>query len=229
MPTQELVPLAVELLAVPEAPVRTALELELELAETTVIADTVGETACIFLVGLYRAERVIAGRIRRLANGRLPWPYIDPEKALPWVERKTGLSLAESQTAAIRLALISKVLIITGGPGVGKTTIVNSILRILAAKGHQANSTATSGISPRRIASRSGRISIIPRGAANEHDDAADDEPRVESGAAAVSMRLPMTRGTNSPAEVPTVVPMASSAPRCAAGVISPTTALLTT
>ena len=45
------------------------------------------------------------------------------------------LSLAESQVAAIRLALLSKLLVITGGPGVGKTTIVNSILRILAAKG----------------------------------------------------------------------------------------------
>jgi exodeoxyribonuclease V alpha subunit len=100
-----------------------------------VIAATVGETACVFLGGLYRAEQVIAERILRLANGKLPWRYIDAEKALPWVEQKTGLSLAESQVAAIRLALISKVLVITGGPGVGKTTIVNAILRILDAKG----------------------------------------------------------------------------------------------
>ena len=47
---------------------------------------------------------------------------------------RIGLALAESQVAAIRLALMSKVLIITGGPGVGKTTLVNAILRILAAK-----------------------------------------------------------------------------------------------
>ena len=66
-------------------------------------------------------------RILRLVNGKLPWPSIDPEKALPWIEQKTALSLAESQIAAIRLALVSKVLVITGGPGVGKTTIVNSI------------------------------------------------------------------------------------------------------
>jgi hypothetical protein len=46
-----------------------------------------------------------------------------------------GLALAESQIAAIRLALASKVLVMTGGPGVGKTTIVKGILRILAAKG----------------------------------------------------------------------------------------------
>ena len=104
LPTEELVPLAVELLEVPAELVQTALDLE--LAERTVIADTVGETACIFLAGLYRAEQVIAERILRLVNGTLPWPYIDPEKALPWIEQKTGLSLAESQIAAIRLALL---------------------------------------------------------------------------------------------------------------------------
>ena len=94
LPTEELVPLAIELLEVTAELVQTALDLE--LAEGTVIAHMVGETACIFLAGLYRAEQVIAERILRLANGTLPWPYIDPEKALPWIERKTSLSLAAS-------------------------------------------------------------------------------------------------------------------------------------
>src|ERR1700694_4070791 len=119
LPTEELTPLAVALLEVTGELVQTALHLE--LAERTVVADTVGETACIFLAGLYRAEQVIAERIRRLASGTQPWPYIDPEKALPRIEQKTDLSLAKSQIAAIRLALLSKVLVITGGPGVGKT------------------------------------------------------------------------------------------------------------
>ena len=117
----------------PEALVTTALELE--LTDRTVIADTVGGSACVFLGGLYRAEQVIAERLRRLVAGPLSWPSIDAEKALPWIERKTGLSLAESPISAIRLALLSKVLVITGGPGVGKTTIVNAILRILSAYG----------------------------------------------------------------------------------------------
>ena len=99
------------------------------------VADRVGETPCVFLAGLHRAERTIAERLMRLTNGKLPWPRIDPDKALPWVEGRIGLALAESQVAAIRLALMSKVLVMTGGPGVGKTTIVNAILRILAAKG----------------------------------------------------------------------------------------------
>src|SRR5712691_5591155 len=154
LPTEELTPLAVELLEVPEELIQTALDLE--LAERTVITDTVGERPCIFLAGLYRAEQVIAERMLLLANGTLPWPYIDPEKALPWIEQRTSLSLAESQVAAIRLALLSKVLVITGGPGVGKTTIVNSILRILAAKGVSLSLCAPTGRAAKRMTEATG-------------------------------------------------------------------------
>ena len=120
------------------------------------IADTVGETRCTFLAGLHRAERTIAERLLRLAKGRLPWPVIDPALALPWIEAKTGLALAPSQAEAIRLAMISKVLVVTGGPGVGKTTIVNSILRILAAKGTQLLLCAPTGRAAKRMTEATG-------------------------------------------------------------------------
>ena len=86
----------------------------------------------------------------------LPWRVIDADKALPWIEQKTGLSLAESQIAAIRLALISKVLVITGGPGVGKTTIVNAILRILTAKGVEPAAGAPTGRAAKRMTEATG-------------------------------------------------------------------------
>src|SRR5438105_11054498 len=100
LPTDELVPLAEKLLEVPQELIRTALDLE--LVEGTVVADRVGETPCIFLTGLHRAEGTITERLMRLANGRLPWPWIDADRALPWVEQRIGLALAESQVAAIR-------------------------------------------------------------------------------------------------------------------------------
>jgi exodeoxyribonuclease V alpha subunit len=118
LPLKELLPLAHELLEVPDELLRTAVDLE--LAEDTVTADTVGETHCIFLSGLYRAEKAIAERLRQLLEGRLPWREIAADKALPWIECQTGLTLASGQSEAIRLALQSKVLVITGGPGVGK-------------------------------------------------------------------------------------------------------------
>jgi exodeoxyribonuclease V alpha subunit len=129
LPTEELMPLAEKLLEVSQELVRTALDLELQ--ERTVIADRVGETPCVFLAGLHRAERTIAEQLMRLANGKLPWPWIDPDRALPWVEGRIGLALAESQVSAIRLALMSKVLVMTGGPGVGKTTIVKPFCAFL--------------------------------------------------------------------------------------------------
>ena len=154
LPTEELVPLAEKLLEVPQELIRTALDLELQ--EGTVVADRVGETPCVFLAGLHRAERTIAERLMRLANGTLPWPWIDPDKALPWVEERIGLALAESQVAAIRLALMSKVLVMTGGPGVGKTTIVNAILRILAAKGVSLLLCAPTGRAAKRMTEATG-------------------------------------------------------------------------
>jgi exodeoxyribonuclease V alpha subunit len=154
LPTEELVPLAEKLLEVPRELVRTALDLELH--EGTVIAELVGDTPCVFLAGLYRAERTIADRLVRLASGTLPWPYIDADKALPWAEKHIGLSLAESQVAAIRLALMSKVMVMTGGPGVGKTTIVRGILRILAAKGTDLLLCAPTGRAAKRMTEATG-------------------------------------------------------------------------
>ena len=120
------------------------------------IADNVGDTACIFLAGLYRAEKAIADRLIRIVNGRLPWAWIDEEKAVPWVEKRSGLQLAENRRAAIRLALTAKALVITGGPGVGKTTIVNSILKILAAKNVKLLLCAPTGRTAKRMTEATG-------------------------------------------------------------------------
>jgi exodeoxyribonuclease V alpha subunit len=154
LPTEELIPLAEKLLEVQQELIRTALDLELQ--EGSVVADRVGETPCVFLAGLHRAERTIAERLMRLAKGMLPWPRIDPDRALAWVEARIGLALAESQVAAIRLALMSKALVMTGGPGVGKTTIVKAILRILAAKGTNLLLCAPTGRAAKRMSEATG-------------------------------------------------------------------------
>ena len=154
LPAEELRPAAAKLLEAPEDLVRTAIDEELTAGN--VVADRVGETPCVFLAGLHRAEHGIAERLHRIAAGPLPWPRIDADKALPWIERRTGLELAPSQIGAIRLALASKVLVVTGGPGVGKTTIVNAILRILAAKGARLLLCAPTGRAARRMTETSG-------------------------------------------------------------------------
>jgi exodeoxyribonuclease V alpha subunit len=177
LPTDELTPLAEKLLDVPQDLIRTALDLE--LADGTVIADRLGETACVFLAGLYRAERAIAERLLTLTKGKIPWPRIDPDKAIPWIEQRTGLTLADSQKAAVAMALGSKVLVVTGGPGVGKTTIVNSILRILSAKHITLLLCAPTGRAAKRMNEATGLeaktihrlLEVDPKGGGFRRDD----------------------------------------------------------
>jgi exodeoxyribonuclease V alpha subunit len=154
LPLEELIPLSIKLLEVPDELIQNAIELE--ITDGAVITDTVADTQCLFLSGLYHAEKGVADRFQHLVSGLLPWLNIDVDKALPWIQKKTSLTLAQSQIEAIRLALRSKVMVITGGPGVGKTTIVNSILQILAAKAVRLLLCAPTGRAAKRMKEATG-------------------------------------------------------------------------
>jgi exodeoxyribonuclease V alpha subunit len=105
----------------------------------------------IFLPHLRRAEEGIAARIKRLAEGQPFYPPIDFEKAVAWCEKRTGKTLAPSQREALKTVLASRVVVITGGPGVGKTTLVNSILMILRAKSVKCMLCAPTGRAAKRL------------------------------------------------------------------------------
>ena len=96
--------------------------------------DTLKGEKLVYLGSLYQAEEKLTQNIVALSTGVHPCPKIDVAKALTWVEGKTGLTLAPQQRLAVELAARSKVMVVTGGPGTGKTTIVNSILKIFTAK-----------------------------------------------------------------------------------------------
>jgi exodeoxyribonuclease V alpha subunit len=154
LPEEDLVALAESLLEVAAPLIEQALGLEIEAG--AVVADTVDGRRCVFLAALYGAEHDIAAKLEALAAGAPPWPAIDAEKAIPWVEARTGLLLADSQKAAIRVALGAKVLVITGGPGVGKTTLVNSLLKILIAKRVRVVLCAPTGRAAKRLSESTG-------------------------------------------------------------------------
>ena len=154
LPAEELLSLAEKLLEVPSGLVETAIALE--LAEKAVVQDRIEDRDCVFLAGLYHAEKAIGDRLSALTRGKSAWPAIDAGKAIPWIEAKTGFTLAESQKQAVQLALSSKVLVITGGPGTGKTTIVNSILQILKAKDVEMLLCAPTGRAAKRMTEASG-------------------------------------------------------------------------
>ncbi|GFO58329.1 ATP-dependent RecD-like DNA helicase [Geomonas silvestris] len=151
---EELAEHAATLLEIPRAVIDAAIDAE--VAEENLVAEPISGCDCLFLTPLYRAEVGVAAGLARLAPGAPPWGEIVAERALPWVEKETGLTLSGSQREAVRLALKSKVLVITGGPGVGKTTLVNSILSILAARQLRIALCAPTGRAAKRLSESTG-------------------------------------------------------------------------
>ncbi|MGE7413274.1 SF1B family DNA helicase RecD2 [Methylobacterium tarhaniae] len=155
LPVERLTALTQKLLEVDTNLIRAAITEELLRGEE-VIADTVGDESCVFLKGLHAAERAIAERLIARAAGEPPWPEIDLDKARPWVEPRTGKVLSASQAEAVRLMLGSKLSVITGGPGVGKTSTLDSVLRILVAKGTRLLLAAPTGRAAKRMNEQTG-------------------------------------------------------------------------
>jgi exodeoxyribonuclease V alpha subunit len=155
LPVAMLASLAQKLLEVEAPLIEAAIAEELQRGEE-VVSDTVGQEPCVFLKGLHGAERAIAHRLSTRAEGVPPWPAIDIDKALPWVESRTSKTLSASQREAVRLVLSSPVSVMTGGPGVGKTSTLDSLLRILVAKDVRVLLAAPTGRAAKRMTEQTG-------------------------------------------------------------------------
>lgn len=153
-PWDTLVTMTGELLDIPETIILEAIASELEAENLIMDDDTADEL--FYLVPLYRAETGCADAIQRLLAGPPPWGRIDADKAIAFAEKHTGLALSESQRHAVAKMLGNKVCIVTGGPGVGKTTLVNSILKILQAKKLHIALCAPTGRAAKRMTETTG-------------------------------------------------------------------------
>jgi exodeoxyribonuclease V alpha subunit len=154
LPVELLVGLGQRLLEVDAPLVRVAAAEAVATSE--VVEDTVEGQSCLFLKGLYLAEQTIADRLITRTTGSPPWSAIDFARAIAWVETRTNKKLSPSQRTALELALASKVAVLTGGPGVGKTSTLDSILRILAAKGVLVALAAPTGRAAKRMTEQTG-------------------------------------------------------------------------
>lgn len=151
----DLIETSAQLLEISEALAATAIDTEVEGGN--LVEESIAERQVLYLTALHKAEIGAAANLMRLAAGQAPWSGIDVDKAIPWVESKAGITLSASQKDAVALALQNKLLIITGGPGVGKTTLVNSILRIIAAKQADILLAAPTGRAAKRLSESTGR------------------------------------------------------------------------
>jgi len=151
---ERLSQLAASLLEIEQDICRTAISAEIELGN--LICEEINEKSLVYLAALYRAESAVATNLLRLRDGEAPWSQVDALKAISWVETKEQIELSLSQKEAVKKALISKVLVITGGPGVGKTTLVNSILKIVRAKKARVILSAPTGRAAKRLSESTG-------------------------------------------------------------------------
>jgi exodeoxyribonuclease V alpha subunit len=128
-----------------------------ELADSgEVVVDPLEHTSAVYLARLHVAETNIAKRIRELAASRpLGNELID--RALKAAERRSEMELSAEQRMALRYALKSRVSVITGGPGTGKTTLLRTLLDALGAASLKPTLAAPTGRAARRLAEASGR------------------------------------------------------------------------
>ena len=100
----------------------------------------------------WKAEDNIAHSLQAVLKSESSLPSILIEKAIEWAQQRAGFGFADAQTEGIRNALSSKVAILTGGPGTGKTTILRAIVSILKAKKAKVMLAAPTGRAARRMA-----------------------------------------------------------------------------
>ena len=105
----------------------------------------------VYLAKFYFCETNSADRLKILtempANARL----IDAKKAIQWIQGQLNIDLTEQQKTAIEAAIKNKVMVITGGPGTGKTTIINSIIKIYEKNGSKTLLAAPTGRAAKRM------------------------------------------------------------------------------
>lgn len=145
---------AAQMLQVDQELVARAL-VELQASRRLVVEEVNGEQA-VYLAPFYTAETSVARRLHRLNEAPLAMRPIDAGKAINWVEQKLNAQLAKKQREAITLAAHSKVMVITGGPGTGKTTITRAIIRIFAALDLKILLAAPTGRAAKRMQEATG-------------------------------------------------------------------------
>lgn len=152
---EELCAKAVKLLEIPTQIIEQAIDAE--ILEENIVPGYIQEQPCIYLANLYSAETGVVDQLQRLLHRqKTPWKKIAAPKAITKVEKLNQITLSTSQREAVTKSIAHKVMIITGGPGVGKTTVVNSILKIIQQQGMALALCAPTGRAAKRLQETTG-------------------------------------------------------------------------
>lgn len=145
-----------EILNVNKEPIVKALE-SLSSDRRIVIEKLCGkDIVAIYLSTFYTCETGIASRIKTILEVPHLRRKIDTEKAIQWAQQQISMSLAVNQIEAVKTAINSKIMVITGGPGTGKTTIIKAILAIFERLGSKIFLAAPTGRAAKRMSEATG-------------------------------------------------------------------------
>ncbi|MEI8189607.1 MAG: ATP-dependent RecD-like DNA helicase [candidate division NC10 bacterium] len=154
VPEAELLRATEETLGIPAALLPESLATL--VSDEAVVVEPISAGRAVYLTALHLSETQAARRAADLLRAPRAVSPIDMTHALAWVEQKTGLALTEEQRQAVRLALQEKLLIITGGPGTGKTTILQAVIRLLEEKKLRIHLASPTGRAAKRLAEVTG-------------------------------------------------------------------------
>ncbi len=121
------------------------------------LEDFKSNNKAVYLTRYHQCEIGIANRLKALLSTPKSMRAVDSERAIEWVQQQLSFRPAEKQKEAIRYALENKVLILTGGPGTGKTTIVKAILKILSQMKINIMLAAPTGRAAKRMSEMTGQ------------------------------------------------------------------------
>ncbi len=144
-PRTEFIENAECLLDIPTAILEAALDYELN--EGSMVEDH----ARVYPASLFQSELTVAKRIAEISSHPPQFQPINVEKAVPWAEERMKISFAPQQHQALRISLSEKVSIITGGPGVGKTTIIQALVDVFQRRKLAVELAAPTGRAAKRL------------------------------------------------------------------------------
>ncbi len=110
----------------------------------------------VYLAGYFLAEKLLAHNLRILIQSPRAIKKIDADRAIPWIQEKLAITLAGKQIEAVRAVADHKVMVVTGGPGTGKTTIINAMIRIFAGLRTKILLAAPTGRAAKRMTEATG-------------------------------------------------------------------------
>ena len=154
LPLETLIENTQKLLGIDSSLVKLAIEKEIE--SKTIICDLIEDKPCLFLASYHFYEKQIAKMLLSINQEDVPWGDGNLQELIPEIEQKLSIRLADNQKEAIIKALSKRLMVITGGPGTGKTTLVKALLKLLELKKLNVKLCAPTGRAAKRLSETTG-------------------------------------------------------------------------